>query len=88
MIKSTLILILSMPLFLMADGYFISIGNGSHRMYSKDGINWEAHEFTGKPGHDQNDLKAIAHGNGVTVVVGGFLNPQFYLLKTERNGKL
>ncbi|MCM8527558.1 MAG: hypothetical protein NE327_13640, partial [Lentisphaeraceae bacterium] len=43
-----------------------------------DGITWEAHEFAGKPGHDQNDLKAIAHGNGITVVVGGFFKSNIF----------
>lgn len=53
-------------------------------MYSKDGITWEAHEFAGKPGHDQNDLKAIAHGNGITVVVGGYFKSNIF---NTTNGK-
>ena len=48
-------------------------------MYSKDGIKWEAHAFAGKPGHDQNDLKALANGNGVTVVVGGFSRSNIFV---------
>ena len=74
-------LILSTAVLTAGDGYFISIGNGAHRMYSKDGVKWEAHEFAGKPGHDENDLKAIARGNGVTVVVGGFFKSNIFLTK-------
>ena len=79
-----LLLTLFLSVSALADGYFISIGNGAHRMYSKDGIKWEAHEFIGKPGHDQNDLKAIAHGNGITVVVGGFFKSNIF---TTTDGK-
>ena len=53
-------------------GIYIAAGNGAHRMSSNDGITWTNHEFIDKPAHDQNDLKAIAVGNGVCVVVGGF----------------
>ena len=60
-------------------GYYISIGNGAHRMYSEDGITWTDHHFLGKPGHDQNDLKAIAHGNDVTIAVGGFSRSNIFI---------
>lgn len=53
-------------------GIFIASGNGAHRMSSLDGVTWTNHEFIDKPAHDQNDLKAMAVGNGVCVVVGGF----------------
>ncbi len=53
-------------------GIYIAVGNGAHRMSSLDGITWTNHEFLDKPAHDQNDLKAMAVGNGVCVVVGGF----------------
>ncbi|MEM7014435.1 MAG: hypothetical protein AAF585_23490, partial [Verrucomicrobiota bacterium] len=39
---------------------------------SNDGRVWTNHEFVAEPKHDQNDLKAIAVGNGACVVVGGF----------------
>lgn len=53
-------------------GLYIAVGNGLHRMSSNDGRTWTNHVFVEKPGHNQNDLKAIAVGNGVCVVVGGF----------------
>lgn len=53
-------------------GIYIAVGNGLHRLSSKDGITWGNHVFVDKPGHDQNDLKAIAAGNGACVAVGGF----------------
>ncbi|MDF1858957.1 MAG: hypothetical protein P1U87_02015 [Verrucomicrobiales bacterium] len=53
-------------------GIYIAVGNGAHRMSSPDGITWTNHAFIDKPAHDQNDLKAIAVGNGACVVVGGF----------------
>jgi hypothetical protein len=55
-----------------SEGIYIAVGNGAHRMSSPDGITWTNHEFIDKPAHDQNDLKAIAVGNGACVVVGGF----------------
>lgn len=54
------------------NGIYIAAGHGGHRMSSVDGINWFNHEFWGKPAHNQEDLKAIAAGNGACVVVGGF----------------
>lgn len=54
------------------DGLYIAAGHGGHRMSSLDGITWTNHEFWDKPAHNQNDLKAIAAGNGICVVVGGF----------------
>jgi len=54
------------------EGIYIAAGNGLHRMSSNDGRVWSNHEFVEKPGHNQNDLKAIAVGNGACVVVGGF----------------
>lgn len=54
------------------DGIYIAIGNGLHRMSSNDGQVWANHVFVEKPGHNQNDLKAMAVGNGVCVAVGGF----------------
>jgi len=53
-------------------GIYIAAGHGGHRMSSLDGITWTNHEFWDKPSHNQNDLKAIAAGNGICVVVGGF----------------
>lgn len=53
-------------------GILIAVGNGLHRMASNDGITWTNHLFVEKPGHNQNDLKALATGNGVVVAVGGF----------------
>ncbi len=53
-------------------GVYIAAGHGGHRMSSVDGITWTNHEFWGKPSHNQQDLKAIAAGNGTCVVVGGF----------------
>lgn len=53
-------------------GVYIAAGHGGHRMSSADGITWTNHEFWDKPAHNQNDLKAIAAGNGICVVVGGF----------------
>jgi hypothetical protein len=53
-------------------GIYIAVGNGLHRMSSPDGITWSHHQFVGKPGHDQNDLKSLAAGNGAVVAVGGF----------------
>jgi len=53
-------------------GVYIAAGHGGHRMSSIDGITWTNHEFWDKPSHNQNDLKAIAAGNGICVVVGGF----------------
>ncbi len=53
-------------------GIFIAVGNGLHRMSSNDGLSWTNHVFKDKPAHDQNDLKAIAVGNGACVTVGGF----------------
>ncbi len=53
-------------------GIYIAAGHGGHRMSSLDGVTWKNHEFWDKPAHNQNDLKAIAAGNGVCVVVGGF----------------
>lgn len=55
-----------------SEGVYIAIGNGLHRMSSADGITWTNHQFVDKPGHNQNDLKALATGNGVVVAVGGF----------------
>jgi len=54
------------------EGVYIAIGHGLHRMASNDGVNWTAHEFVGKPSHNQNDLAAAAVGNGVCVAVGGY----------------
>jgi hypothetical protein len=53
-------------------GLYIAVGNGLHRMSSTDGLTWTNHVFADKPGHNQNDLKALATGNGVVVAVGGF----------------
>lgn len=53
-------------------GIFLAVGNGLHRLSSTDGITWSHHQFAAKPGHDQNDLKSFATGNGVAVAVGGF----------------
>lgn len=53
-------------------GLFIAVGNGLHRMASNDGIEWTQHQFVDKPGHNQNDFKALAAGNGAVVAVGGF----------------
>ncbi|MGF1483495.1 MAG: hypothetical protein ACFBZ8_03930 [Opitutales bacterium] len=53
-------------------GIYIAVGNGLHRMSSNDGRVWTNHVFKGEPKHDQNDLKAIAVGNGACVTVGGF----------------
>ena len=53
-------------------GIYIAAGHGGHRMSSNDGMTWTNHEFWGEPAHNQQDLKAIATGNGVCVVVGGF----------------
>lgn len=53
-------------------GIFIAAGNGLHRMASNDGITWTRHQFVEKPGHNQNDLKALAAGTGVAVAVGGY----------------
>jgi hypothetical protein len=41
-------------------------------MASNDGVDWTAHEFVGKPAHNQNDLAAAAVGDGVCVAVGGY----------------
>ena len=79
--KALIILISIISSITLADGYFTSIGNGAHRMYSKDGIKWEYHAFLGKPGHDQNDLKGLARGNGVTIVIGGFSKSNIFLTK-------
>ena len=80
-----LLLLCTLSTFVFADGYFVSIGNGAHRMYSKDGIKWEHHEFAGRPTHDQNDLKGLARGNGVTVVVGGFSKSNIYITKDGKS---
>jgi len=53
-------------------GIYIAAGHGGHRMSSLDGIHWTNHTFWGEPAHNQQDLKAIAAGNGICVVVGGF----------------
>ncbi len=53
-------------------GIYVAAGHGGHRMASKDGLAWTHHHFWGKPAHNQQDLKAIATGNGTVVVVGGF----------------
>jgi hypothetical protein len=53
-------------------GLYIAVGNGLHCMSSTDGLTWTNHQFAAKPGHDKNDLKALATGNGVVVAVGGF----------------
>lgn len=55
-----------------AKGLYIAVGNGLHRMASNDGVTWSQHQFVEKPGHNQNDLKALATGRGVVVAVGGF----------------
>lgn len=73
------LLLISFCSSMLADGYFVSIGNGAHRMYSKDGVTWTDHAFVGKPGHDQNDLKGLAHGNGMTVVIGGFSKSNIFV---------
>ncbi|QDT37896.1 hypothetical protein [Stratiformator vulcanicus] len=54
------------------DGIYIAIGHGLHRMASNDGVTWTAHEFAGKPAHNQNDLAQAAVGNGVCVAIGGY----------------
>jgi hypothetical protein len=54
------------------NGIYIAVGNGAHRMSSLDGVDWTHHVYLDKPAHDQNDLKAIAVGNGTCVAVGGF----------------
>lgn len=82
--KKIIILALCLSLNLSA-GYFISIGNGAHRMYSEDGIIWTDHHFLGKPKHDQNDLKAIAHGNDITVVVGGFSRSNIFITEDGKS---
>lgn len=84
-IKLIIVFICALSQFVLAEGYFISIGNGGHRMYSIDGIKWQHHEFISKPGHDQNDLKDIAHGNGITIVVGGFYKSNIFLTKDGKN---
>lgn len=53
-------------------GVYIAAGHGGHRMSSLDGFTWENHQFWDKPAHNQHDLKAMAHGNGICVVVGGY----------------
>jgi hypothetical protein len=80
-----LICLLSLSSMLFGDDYFLAIGNGAHRMKSTDGVNWQHHQFDGKPGHDQNDLKAIARGNGLIVVVGGFFKSNIFITKDGEN---
>lgn len=65
-------------------GLYIAIGNGLHRMSSTDGLTWTNHVFADKPGHNQNDLKALAIGNGAVVAVGGFSKSN---ILTTRDGK-
>jgi hypothetical protein len=65
-------------------GLYIAVGNGLHRMASTDGFTWTHHVFVEKPGHNQNDLKALATGNGVVVAVGGFAKSN---ILTTRDGK-
>lgn len=55
-----------------SNGMFIAVGHGAHRMASEDGLVWKHHHFVDKPGHNHNDLAAIAGGNGLCVAVGGF----------------
>jgi hypothetical protein len=64
-------------------GIYIAVGNGLHRMSSLDGIAWSHHQFAGKPGHDQNDLKSLDTGNGAVVAVGGFAKSN---ILTTRDG--
>lgn len=54
------------------EGIYIAVGNGAHRLSSLEGVTWSNHVFLDEPSHDQNDLKAIAVGNGACVAVGGF----------------
>ena len=65
-------------------GLYIAVGNGLHRMSSTDGLIWTNHVFADKPGHNQNDLKALATGNGAVVAVGGFSKSN---ILTTRDGK-
>lgn len=68
-----LLLACTLPFSLQADpGILISAGHGGHRMASSDGVTWTHHSFWGEPAHNQQDLKAIAYGNGTCIIVGGY----------------
>ena len=66
-------------------GIYIAAGHGGHRMSSLDGVNWENHEYWDKPAHNQNDLKAMAYGNGVCVVVGGYFRSNILMTQDGVN---
>jgi hypothetical protein len=68
----TLFFVLTAPVVVADPGIYIAAGHGGHRMSSNDGKVWTNHEFWGEPKHNQEDLKAIAAGNGICVVVGGY----------------
>lgn len=66
-------------------GIYIAVGNGAHRISSPDGITWSNHVFVGKPGHNQNDIKDIAVGNGVCIAVGGFSRSNIFVTRDGMN---
>lgn len=61
------------------EGIYIATGHGLHRVASNDGRTWTNHVFEGEPSHNQNDLAAIAVGNGVCVTVGGYFKSNIYV---------
>jgi len=67
------------------EGIYIAVGNGAHRMSSLDGITWTNHVFVEKPGHNQNDIKDIAVGNGVCIAIGGFSKSNIFVTKDGVN---
>lgn len=63
------------------NGVYIAVGNGAHRMSSLDGITWTNHLFVDKPGHNENDIKDIAVGNGICIAIGGFSKANIFVTR-------
>lgn len=57
-----------------ADGWYLAVGHGGHRMLSRDGEKWEKHASWGEPKHDQNDLNVAANFKGAFYAGGGYFS--------------
>lgn len=81
----TLVLLSLAPTISSAgENFYIAVGAGGHRMFSRDGLAWENHFELGPAGHDQNDLNVVTSFKGTIVIGGGYSSGR---LMATRDGK-
>jgi hypothetical protein len=67
------------------DNWYLAVGHGGHRMFSRDGKTWEKHVSWGEPKHDQNDLNVAVNYKGTFFAGGGYFSGR---LTATRDGEL